>query len=147
MSECTAQQAYDWTNNKLYFASGSPFQLRPDTFEDGKHIVPSQGNNAYIFPGVALGIIASEATTVPEDIFLIASLAAADLIHTDQDDNLLDYGVVYPPIEDIRQVSIEIGVAVAKEIHRRGLTEQQPPSDYHKLVIDIQFDHERYDTF
>merc|ERR1712087_166478 len=80
MSECTAQEAYDWTDNKLYFASGSPFELREDTFADGRRIVPSQGNNAYIFPGVALGIIASEAQRVPDDIFLIAAETVADIM-------------------------------------------------------------------
>ena len=147
MSECTAQEAYDWTQNKLYFASGSPFELREDTFADGRKIVPSQGNNAYIFPGVALGIIASEARRVPDDIFLIASETVAGMVSEqgNGDVNLLDYGVIYPVIDMIRGASIEIAVAVAEEIHRRGLTDQKKPSDLRQKVLSIRYDHDSYD--
>eukprot|EP01084_Bolivina_argentea_P305962 528612_1 len=140
-SECTAQQAYDWTKNELYFASGSPFELREDTFRDGTRIVPSQGNNAYIFPGVALGIIASQAKRVPNDVFLIAAETLASLTVSGMD----EYGIVYPPIQEIRDVSVQIGVAVAREIHERGLTDQTKPSDFRALVTGIQYQHQGYE--
>lgn len=142
MSECTAQEAYDWTQNQLYFASGSPFKLREGTFGDSldDDVVPSQGNNAYIFPGVALGIIASESKRVPEGIFLIAARTLALMV----DDRLLKYGVIYPEIERMREVSVQIGIAVAKEVHRRGLTDQPVPDDFRALVTGIQYDHANY---
>merc|ERR1711971_1051918 len=127
--------------NRVFFASGSPFALSADTFADGRRVVPSQGNNAYIFPGVALGIIASESQRVPDEMFLIAARTVAEMVAPE----MLRYGVVYPEVERIREVSVEIAIAVAKEVHRRGLTEQAMPSDFRALVTGIQYDHETYE--
>lgn len=69
-AECTAEQAYMYSNGKCVFASGSPF---PPVVFNGKKFYPGQGNNSYIFPGVALGVIASGCSVIPEDIFLISA--------------------------------------------------------------------------
>ena len=96
--------------------------------------------------GVALGIIASEAQRVPDDVFLIAAETVAGMVSGDGEVNLLDYGVIYPEVDKIRDVSVEIAVAVAKEIHARELTDQKRPTDFRKLVSDIRYDHEKYDN-
>ena len=100
--------------------------------------MPAQGNNAYIFPGVALGLIASEAKRVPNDIFLIAAETVANVMQTKYND-LLRFGVIYPPISAIRDVSIEIAVSIADEIHSRKLTDQTKTDDFRKLVGDIRY--------
>jgi malate dehydrogenase (oxaloacetate-decarboxylating)(NADP+) len=86
--------------------------------------VPGQGNNAYIFPGVGLGVIASEATRVTEEMFFVAARTLAKLVTED------DYakGRIYPG-DRIREVSSAIAVAVAEVAYRRGLTKMDRPAD------------------
>lgn len=69
-AECTAEAAYKYTNGTCVFASGSPFS--PVTY-GGRTLYPGQGNNAYIFPGVALAVICGGIRTISEDIFLMAA--------------------------------------------------------------------------
>lgn len=69
-AECTAEEAYVNTDGRCLFSSGSPF--KPVEYK-GKMMYPGQGNNAYIFPGVALGTICSASRTIEEKVFLIAA--------------------------------------------------------------------------
>ncbi len=121
-SECTAEQAYTCTGGRAVFASGSPFdpvQIGERTF------VPGQGNNAYIFPGVGLGVIASGARRVTAEMFLVAARAlAAEASAAD-----LDIGRLYPSLSRIRQVSVSIAKAVAEVAYARGLARTAAPAD------------------
>ncbi|KAL1403743.1 hypothetical protein pipiens_005575 [Culex pipiens pipiens] len=122
-AECTAQAAYDNTEGRCIFASGSPF---PPVQYGGKTFLPGQGNNAYIFPGIALGVIATGTHHIPEDMFLIAAQAVADNVA--QED--LDKGSLYPPLGAIRDCSLEIAVGVTKFAYEKGLASTYPePKD------------------
>src|SRR5512139_1696673 len=90
-SECTAEEAYTWTDGRAIFASGSPF---PPTSVNGRRCVPGQCNNAYIFPGVGLGVIASGARRVTDRMFSAAALALADQVSRAD----LESGCVFPPL-------------------------------------------------
>ncbi len=107
-SECTAEQAYTWSDGRAIFASGSPFD--PVTLADRRTFVPGQGNNSYIFPGVGLGVTTSGAKRVTDGMFLAAAKALA-LQVTEED---LELGRVYPALTRIRDVSAHIAVAVAQ---------------------------------
>jgi len=121
-SECTAEQAYTWTEGRVVFASGSPFA--PVTFK-GRTYVPGQANNAYVFPGIGLGIIACRAKSVTDEMLSVAARALADAV-TEAD---LEQGRIYPALTRIREVSAAIATAVAEEAYRQGLAREPRPDD------------------
>jgi malate dehydrogenase (oxaloacetate-decarboxylating)(NADP+) len=121
-SECTAEEAYRWTQGRAIFACGSPFD--PVTV-GGKTFVPRQGNNSYIFPGVGMGAIASRARRITDEMFSAAAQALAGQV-TDVD---LAQGSIYPSLTRIREVSAHIACAVARVAFERGLARARPPRD------------------
>ena len=112
-AECTAQEAYEHTKGKCIFASGSPF---PPVNYEGKTYCPGQGNNAYVFPGVALGVIASCTHHIPDQMFLIASAIISK--HVTDDD--IAKGSLYPQLSLIRKCSLEIALEVADYAFEKG---------------------------
>jgi malate dehydrogenase (oxaloacetate-decarboxylating)(NADP+) len=121
-AECTASQAYRWSDGRALFACGSPFD--PVTL-GGQTLVPRQGNNSYIFPGVGLGAIVCGATRITSEMFMAAAHALAARV-TDAD---LAQGSLYPPLANIRHVSAHIAAAVAAVAYRSGLAPGAPPAD------------------
>ncbi|GIK56795.1 MAG: NAD-dependent malic enzyme [Chloroflexi bacterium] len=121
-SECTAEQAYRWTNGRAIFASGSPF----DPVElDGRTYIPGQGNNSYIFPGVGLAVVVTGARHVTDDMFLAAAQTLAQLV-TPAD---LAAGLIYPSLKRIREVSAHIATAVAEIAYTHDLATVPRPAD------------------
>ncbi|XP_037827223.1 LOW QUALITY PROTEIN: NADP-dependent malic enzyme-like, partial [Lucilia sericata] len=104
-AECTAEQAYSYTKGKCIFASGSPFN--PVEY-NGKNYYPGQGNNSYIFPGVALGVLCAGMLTIPEDVFLLSAERLADLCSAED----LSKGSLYPPLNRITECSMEIAAYI-----------------------------------
>jgi malate dehydrogenase (oxaloacetate-decarboxylating)(NADP+) len=127
MAECTAEEAYAWSKGRVIFASGSPFD--PVTFA-GKRFVPGQGNNAYVFPGVGLGVVCSEAARVTDAMFATAARELAAEV-TDAD---LETGCIFPPLRRIRSVSTRIATAVARIARDERLARASMPDDLEPYV-------------
>ena len=106
-SECTAKQAYEWSEGKCLFACGSPFD--PVTVA-GKTFVPRQGNNSYVFPGIGFGCI-----------FLVSE---GDLAN----------GSLYPPLSEVRSLSAEIAAKVAEYCFDHNLAGVERPADIRAAV-------------
>ncbi len=121
-SECTARQAYEWSDGRALFACGSPFD--PVTLAGQTH-VPRQGNNSYIFPGVGLGAISVRAQRITDAMFLAAARALAQQV-TAQD---LAQGSLYPPLAQVREVSAHIAAAVATVAFDEGHAAIGRPDD------------------
>jgi malate dehydrogenase (oxaloacetate-decarboxylating)(NADP+) len=112
-SECSAEQAYAWSGGKALFACGSPFD--PVTVGN-RTWVPRQDNNSYIFPRVGLGAVAIRAQRVTDEMFLAAAKALAEQVTQ----AALEQGSLYPPLAQVRDVSVQLAVAVAEVAFRQG---------------------------
>lgn len=126
-AECTAKEAYQWTEGRAIYASGSPFE--PVTL-NGQTYRPGQGNNAYIFPGVGMGALACGATRITDEMFAAAAASLAELVTEDD----LHQGLIYPPLSKIRAVSVRIAVAVARVAYDRDLASLPEPADLDSYI-------------
>uniref|UniRef100_A0A2N9I2A1 Malic enzyme NAD-binding domain-containing protein n=1 Tax=Fagus sylvatica TaxID=28930 RepID=A0A2N9I2A1_FAGSY len=118
-SECTAEEAYTWTKGRAIFASGSPF----DPVEyDGKCYVPGQSNNAYIFPGLGLGLVISGAIRVHDEMLLAALESLAALVTRENFNRVL----IYPPFAIIRKFFVHIAANVAVKAYELGVATRLP---------------------
>lgn len=113
--EALPEDIYRWSDGKAIVATGSPFA---PVEHNGRSIRIGQGNNVFIFPGVGLASIVSQVSEITPDMFTTAAFALAECV---QDEDLA-LGTVYPPIRDLRSISVQVATAVLKDIVRRQPT-------------------------
>jgi malate dehydrogenase (oxaloacetate-decarboxylating)(NADP+) len=106
-AECTAQQAYTWSDGHVLFASGSPFE--PIEIEGRTH-APGQANNSYVFPGFGLGLLVCGAQRVSDEMFF----AAANALSSQVTESVLEVGRIYPRQAQMRLVAHAVATAVVK---------------------------------
>ena len=121
-SECTAEEAYTWSQGRAIFASGSPFA---PVHYGGKTLVPGQGNNVYIFPAMGMAVYATEAKRVTDEMFITAAKAVAEQV-TEAN---LESGLIYPPQSEIRATSLHAALRIAETIFDAGLAGIERPAD------------------
>lgn len=138
-AECTAEEAYRYSDGKAIFASGSPF---PPVSVDGMTCIPGQANNVYIFPGVGMGVAAVKAEKVPDEMFFIAARTVAECVNEEE----LANGSVFPALSRIREVSEEIAVRVAEYAFDKGLARIPCPVNIRKHIRSQMF-HPEYPDY
>ncbi len=106
-AECSPAEAIEWSGGRCLVATGSPFA---DVVYNGKRYVIGQANNVFIFPGVGLGAVVSEAREVDDEMFSIASRTMAECVSQER----LDSNAIYPNQDELRDVSFKIACAVVK---------------------------------
>jgi malic enzyme len=126
-AECTPTEALRWTEGRALVATGSPFppvKLYGRTFEIG------QANNVYIFPGVGLGTIVSEAHEVTDEMFLAAAHVLAGCV----DDSRLAAGALYPSQDDLRSICHKVASAVVRIARDSGVGKIIPDEEVGEVV-------------
>ncbi|MBV8121658.1 MAG: NAD-dependent malic enzyme [Alphaproteobacteria bacterium] len=126
-SECTAEEAYHWSDGRAVFASGSPFA---PVEINGRKFIPGQGNNVYIFPAMGMAVFATEAARVTEEMFIVAAKAVAEQVTEEN----LAAGLIYPPQSRILDASLHVAERVAAYIFDKGLARVPPPGDIGALI-------------
>ncbi len=131
-SECTAEEAYKWSNGKAIFASGSPFD--PVTL-GAKTFIPGQGNNVYIFPAMGMAVLATQSKRVTQQMFIVAAKAVAEQV-TQED---LNSGLIYPPQSQILAASLHTAAKVATYVFDQGLASVERPTDIAAHIKEIAY--------
>jgi len=115
-SEATPQHLIEWTDGRALIGTGSPFS--PVSW-NGKSIPVDQTNNSYIFPGMGLGVLGAHAHRVTDGMFMVAAKAVAAMSPTVQD----RHGRLLPPVDQLREVSLAVAKAVARQALADGVAD------------------------
>jgi malate dehydrogenase (oxaloacetate-decarboxylating) len=121
-SEALPTDLITWTEGRALVATGSPFD---DVEYDGRRIPIGQCNNAYIFPGVGLAVIAAQARRVSDAMFIAAARTLSDLAPVRRDPSL----ALLPPLVEVRDVAKRVAVAVATQAQQEGLADELPQDE------------------
>jgi malate dehydrogenase (oxaloacetate-decarboxylating)(NADP+) len=126
-SECSAEQAYKWSNGKALFAAGVQF---PDVILNGQTFHPGQANNFYIFPAVGLATYAAHPRRLTDACFIVAAQATADQVGPE----LRAKGMLYPSQGNILETEVTTAVRVAEHMFDQGLAQVQRPKDIRSWI-------------
>lgn len=131
-SEAIPEDLIRWTNNHAIIGTGSPFG---NIIKNGKSFRVDQTNNCYIFPGLGLGLIATQAKQVTDEIFMVAAKALAECSPAKQNPSFN----ILPAIADIRAVTLHVAIAVAKEVISLGLAQVNDTGPIEKRIADMMW--------
>ena len=126
-AECSAEQAYKWSNGKALFAAGVQF---PDVALNGQTFHPGQANNFYIFPAIGLATYAARPRRITDECFIVAAEATADQVGPD----LRAKGMLFPRQADILATEVTTASRVAEFMFDQGLAQADRPRDFRAWI-------------
>jgi len=121
-AECTAEQAYTWSNGKALYAAGVQF---PEVTLNGKTFHPGQANNFYIFPAIGLATYVARPRRLTDACFIVAAEASADQVGPE----LRAKGMLFPSQANILETEVTTATRVAEFIFDQGLAQVKRPPD------------------
>lgn len=135
--EASPSDLISWSRGQAIVATGSPYS---DVEYQGKTYKISQANNAYIFPGIGLAVIAGQITRITDEMMLSAAITLSELVKELNVDNTR----ILPELSQIRLVSEKIAIAVINEAINQGFSKLKPSEIANKVKQNIWFPD--YDT-
>ncbi|KAF4536620.1 NADP-dependent malic enzyme [Lasiodiplodia theobromae] len=139
-SECNFEDAVKYTDGRVLFASGSPF---PSVDFGGKSLVPGQGNNMYVFPGIGLGAILSKAVNVTQDMIYESAVALSESLTPEE----REQGWLYPDIRRIREVSVVVTRGVIRAAQANGVDRELALRNLDDAALETYIKERMYDPF
>lgn len=130
LAEGTAKDLIKWSNGKAFVATGIPSD---DIEYNGINYVIGQANNALIYPGLGLGMLASEASLLTDEMIGAAAHALSGIV-----DITKPGAPVLPPFKYVAEVSLKVATAVAKKAQEQGLA-RAVEQDMEKAVRDFRW--------
>lgn len=127
MSEAAPVDLIAWTEGRALIATGSPY---PAVSYNGQTITIGQCNNMFIFPGMGLGVIAAQARRVTNEMFIAAARALSECSPARQ----AATASLYPRVEDVREVSRRVALAVGLAAQQAGVAEQTSSAELERRV-------------
>jgi len=136
-AECSAEQAYTWSNGKALFAAGVQF---PSVELNGKTFHPGQANNFYIYPAIGLANHVARPKLIDDECFIVAAQATADQV----DSALRAKGRLYPSQSNILETEVTTATRIAEYMFDKGLAQVERPRDI-RAWIESQLYTPRYE--
>lgn len=126
--ECTFAECMEYTNNNVYYASGSPMPSL--TLPNGTTIQPAQCNNFYVFPGIGLGAYVCRAKKITDEMIIGVSEALARMVPEEK----LRRGELLPDLDDIREISCQCALGLIRVAEKQGNARRVVPSSDDELL-------------
>ena len=126
-AECSAEQAYQWTDGRVLFAAGVQFD---DVTYKGKTYHPGQANNFLIFPATSLAVYATRPQRITDALFIETARAVANQVTDAQ----RAQGMLYPPTENVLDMEVTAAVHVAEYIFDQGMATVERPANIRQWI-------------
>lgn len=126
LAEATPEDLINWTDGRALVATGSPFN--PVKYKKSVYVI-GQSNNALVFPGIGLGVVISQASIITDGMFVAAAEVLSKMIDTS-----VQGAPILPPVENLKEISIEVAIAVAEAAIEDGVA-RKIPEDIKRAVM------------